>query len=78
MSSNGKFPKIKFKSTSIDSGMGEAMTDESDVQDDAEFSEEHEKYSERCQRHDLEILKAEEERQNVLPQYLFYLRYFFG
>ena len=35
-SANGKFPKIKFKSSAMDS-MAEGMTDESDGLDDAEF-----------------------------------------
>ena len=45
--------------------MAEGTTDESDGLDDAEFLAEHEKYLEDCQKHDLEVLKAEDARQNV-------------
>ena len=64
VSANGKFPKIKFKSSAMDS-MVEGITDESDGLDDAEFLAEHEKYLENCAKHRFEILKGEADRQNV-------------
>lgn len=45
--------------------MAEGMTDESDGLDDAEFLGEHEKYLQDCDKHEFEILKAEEARQIV-------------
>jgi hypothetical protein len=47
--------------------MPEATTDESDGQDDAEFLSEHQKYLEFCEKHTEEVLKQEQERQNVSP-----------
>ena len=45
--------------------MAEGTSDESDGLDDAEFLGEHEKYLEDAERRTLELLKTEEERQNV-------------
>jgi hypothetical protein len=45
--------------------MAEGTSDESDGLDDAEFLGEHEKYLEDCDKHDIEVLEAEEARQNV-------------
>jgi hypothetical protein len=45
--------------------MTEGTTDESDGLDDAEFLGEHEKYLEDCEKQTLDLLNAEEERQNV-------------
>lgn len=45
--------------------MAEGTEEESDGQDDAEFTSEHEKYLQEIQKHDLELLRLEEERQNV-------------
>ena len=63
MSANGRFPKIKFRSSAMDSVMAES--DESDGQDDSEFLEEREKYLKQCEARAVEALKQEEERLNV-------------
>jgi len=63
---NGKIPKIKFKSTEMDT-MND-MTEESDGLDDAEFLSEHERYIEYCNARTAELIRQEEERQLVYPQ----------
>jgi hypothetical protein len=49
----------------MDSTNTDGGSDESDAMEDAEFIEEHEKYLEYCERRTIELLKAEEDRQNV-------------
>jgi hypothetical protein len=60
---NGKIPKIKFKSTEMDSMHD--MTEESDGLDDAEFIDEHERYIDYCNARAAELIRQEEERQLV-------------
>ena len=66
-SSNSKFPKIKFKSSVMDSTNADGGSDESDGMDDADFLAERQKYVEYYEKRTNDLLKAEEERQNVLP-----------
>jgi hypothetical protein len=49
----------------MDWAMAEGSDDESDGQDDAIFTGDHEKYVQEVQRRQAELLRLEEERQNV-------------
>jgi len=49
----------------MDSAMTEGTEEDSDGLDDAEFTAEHENYLQELQRHDMELLRLEEELQNV-------------
>ena len=53
----------------MDWAMAEGSDDESDGQDDTIFTGDHEKYVQEVQRRQAELLRLEEERQNV-PTYL--------
>jgi hypothetical protein len=52
----------------MDSALGDTE-DETDGIDDSEFLTEAEKYQEFCDARTFELLKVEEERQNVIPSF---------
>jgi hypothetical protein len=63
---NGKFPKIKFRSSAMDS-MTEGTDEESDGLEDGDFVLEYQKYNDYIESRTRDLLKAEHTRQAVPP-----------